>query len=164
MVLIGGLAVATALQQLGYNWFSFYRARGESWPQAVESGAFAGAFAVFAVPGALLWGSWGFVAGRIACTLVALAVRRVYVRRLLPGVRLGRARGPRRRAGAGRQRAGGRAAAGAVGRRAAAGQAIAELALWLAVLALATRRLERGLLAELWSLPARAAAAERSLA
>ena len=88
VVLIGGLAVVTALQQLGYNWFSFYRARGEPWPQAVESAAFAGAFAAFAVPGALLGGSWWFVAGRLACTLAALAVRRVYLRRLLPGVRL----------------------------------------------------------------------------
>ena len=42
IVLLGGLAVAAALQQLGYNWFAFYRARGESWPQAVESAAFAG--------------------------------------------------------------------------------------------------------------------------
>src|SRR3954452_8398948 len=44
IVLVGGLAVATALQQLGYNWFSFYRARGESWPQAVEAAAIALAF------------------------------------------------------------------------------------------------------------------------
>ena len=41
-----------------------------------------------AVPGALLGGSWGFVAGRVGCTVCVLAVRRVYVRRLLPGVRL----------------------------------------------------------------------------
>ena len=51
VVLIGGLAAATALQQLGYNWFSFYRARGESWPQAVESAVFAASFALLAVPG-----------------------------------------------------------------------------------------------------------------
>src|ERR687896_767731 len=63
VVLLGGLAIAVAVQQLGYNWFTFYRARGEPWPQAVESGAFAGAFAAFAVPGALLGGSWGSVAG-----------------------------------------------------------------------------------------------------
>ena len=37
IVLLGGLAVAVALQQVGYSWFAFYRARGESWPQAVES-------------------------------------------------------------------------------------------------------------------------------
>ena len=38
VVLLQGLAVATALQQLGFNWFSFYRARGDSRPQAVEAG------------------------------------------------------------------------------------------------------------------------------
>ena len=148
-MLIGGLAVATAVQQLGYNWFAFYRARGEPWPQAVESGAFAGSFAAFAVPGALLGGSWGFVAGRFVCTLAALAVRRVYVRRLLPGIRL--------RTLAWRGAAPVLIASVPVlvvraalwgGERSAA-QAIAELALWMAMLALATRRLERGLLSEL---------------
>jgi O-antigen/teichoic acid export membrane protein len=149
VVLIGGLAVATGAQQLGYNWFAFYRARGETWPQAVESGAFAGAFALLAIPGALLGGSWGFVAGRLACTACALAVRGRYLWRLLPGARLW-----------------------ALGLRAALPVAIAtapvlavrlalwggqrpllqvaaELGLWLGALALATHRLERGLLAEL---------------
>ena len=149
VVLIGGLAVATAVQQLGYNWFAFYRARGEPWPQAVESGAFAGAFAAFAVPGALLGGSWWFVAGRMVCTFCALAVRRVYLRRLFPGARLSslawRGAAPVLIATAPVL-----AVRGALwgGERTAA-QAIAELVLWLAVLALATRRLERGLLSEL---------------
>lgn len=90
VVLLGGLAIATALGQLGYNWFSFYRAQGTSWPQAVESAVLAGAFAALAVPGLLLAGHWGFVAGRIAATGCVLAVRGVYVRRLLPGARLWR--------------------------------------------------------------------------
>jgi O-antigen/teichoic acid export membrane protein len=149
VVLIAGLAVATAVQQLGYNWFAFYRARGEPWPQAVESGVFAAAFAAFAVPGALLGGSWGFVAGRMACTVSALAVRGRYVRRLLPGVRLGslawRGAAPVLIATVPVL-----AVRGALwGGERPLGQAVAELALWLAVLALATRRLERGLLSEL---------------
>jgi hypothetical protein len=79
-----------------------------------------------------------------------LVVRRAYVRRLLPGVRLGviafRAVLPVAAATApvvavrlalwGGER-------GVV-------QALAELALWVGALALATRRLERGLLRELW--------------
>src|SRR5690349_1267912 len=88
IVLLGGMAVAVALQQVGYSWFAFYRARGESWPQAVESVAFGASFAALAVPGTLIWGPWGFVAGRIGCTFCVLAVRAVYVRRLLPGARL----------------------------------------------------------------------------
>jgi O-antigen/teichoic acid export membrane protein len=149
VVLIGGLAVAAGLQQLGYNWFSFYRARGSSWPQAVESAVLAGSFAVLAVPATLLWGAWGFVAGRIACTLCVLAVRRVYLRRLLPGARLwsvaGRALVP--------------VAAATIpvllvrlalhGHARTLGQAIAELVLWLVLLVAATAWLERGLLGEL---------------
>jgi O-antigen/teichoic acid export membrane protein len=149
IVLIGGLAVAAGLQQLGYNWFSFYRARGSSWPQAVESAVFAGSFAVLAVPGELVWGSWGFVAGRIACTLCVLAVRRVYLRRLMPAARLwtvaARAVVP--------------VAVATVpvlvlrlalhGQARTLAQALAELVLWLALLAAATARMERGLLTEL---------------
>jgi O-antigen/teichoic acid export membrane protein len=163
VVLLGGLAVATALQQLGYNWFSFFRARGEPRPQAVESGVFAGSFAVLAVPGYLAGGSWGFVAGRVACTGCVLAVRRAYVRRLLPGVRLGglawRAVLPVAVASA---------PVLAVrlalwGGERPLGQALCELALWVAGLALATRRLESGLLTELWGyLRGGAAAAEPS--
>src|SRR3954471_2423926 len=144
IVLLGGMAVAVALQQVGYSWFAFYRARGESWPQAVESVAFGVSFAVFAIPGALAGGSWGFVAGRVGCTACVLAVRQVYVRRLLPGVRLGAIAL--------------RAAVPVVvaslpvvalrfalwgGERTFA-QALVELAVWLGGLALATHRLESG--------------------
>jgi O-antigen/teichoic acid export membrane protein len=149
IVLIGGLAAATALQQLGYNWFSFYRARGESWPQAVESAVFAASFAALAVPGWLAGGSWGFVAGRMGCTACVLLVRARYVRRLLPGARLG----------ALALRAAAPVAAATVpvlavrlalwgGDRPVA-QALVELAMWVGGLALATHRLERGLLGEL---------------
>jgi O-antigen/teichoic acid export membrane protein len=155
VVLIGGLAVAGAIQQLGYNWFSFYRARGESWPQAVESAVFAGSFALLAIPGALLGGRWWFVAGRVVCALCVVAVRRLYLRRLLPSVRLGTLAV--------------RAAAPVVlatalvlavrlalwGHERTLAQAAGELVLWLGTLALATLRLERGLIAELRGLLAR---------
>lgn len=149
IVLLGGLAVAVALQQVGYSWFAFYRARGESWPQAVESLAFGAAFAALAIPGTLLWDEWGFVIGRVACTLCVLAVRAVYVRRLLPGARMAsmavRAAVPVALA-----------TLPVVALRLALWggerplwQALLELALWLAALALATRRLEGDLLGEL---------------
>lgn len=88
IVLLQGLAVAGALQQLGYNWFAFYRARGETRPQAVETACGAVAFVLLALPGLLLLGDEGFVGGRIAAVLVALVIRWAYVRRILPGVRL----------------------------------------------------------------------------
>src|SRR5205814_6062384 len=71
-----------------YNWFSFYRARGNSAPQAVESAVLVVAFLALAIPGLLLWGTWGFIAGRVLASLAVLLVRRRYVRALLPSVRL----------------------------------------------------------------------------
>jgi O-antigen/teichoic acid export membrane protein len=88
IVLLQGLAAAAALQQVGYNWFSFYRAVGRPRPQAVESGVMVATFAGLAIPGLILWGAPGFVWGRIAGAVAMLAVRRHFVRRLLPNVEL----------------------------------------------------------------------------
>jgi O-antigen/teichoic acid export membrane protein len=86
--LVQGLAGAAALQQLGFNWFSFYRAHGDTRPPAVEGMVAAAAFVMLAIPGLALWGVAGFVWGRMLGVAIALAVRWVYVRRLLPGVRV----------------------------------------------------------------------------
>jgi O-antigen/teichoic acid export membrane protein len=90
VLLIQGLAGAAALQQVGYVWFSFYRARADTRPQAVESAAMVATFLALAVPGLFLWGFEGFVAGRIAVSLAMLAVRDHYVRALFPEIRLAR--------------------------------------------------------------------------
>lgn len=86
VVLLQGLAVVGAVTQLGFNWFSFYRAHGNTRPQAVETTAGTVAFFGLALPGLLLDGFDGFVLGRIAAALVALVVRGVYIHRMLPGV------------------------------------------------------------------------------
>jgi O-antigen/teichoic acid export membrane protein len=148
VVLLQGLAVATALQQLGFNWFSFYRARGESRPQAVEAAVMAGAFLAFAVPGLALWGATGFVVGRAAVSVAMLLVRARYVHRLLPHVRLWTL-GIR---GCLPVAAGGAAALlirlALWGGERPLWQALFELAVFLGVTALATRALERDLLRE----------------
>ena len=146
IVLLGGLAVAVALQQVGYSWFAFYRARGESWPQAVESAVFgARVRACWRCRARCSAGRWGFVAGRLGCTACVLAVRRV--------VRAPAAAG---RAAVARWRCGRRvpvalASAPVLALRLALwggertlAQALGELALWLGGLALATHRLESG--------------------
>jgi O-antigen/teichoic acid export membrane protein len=148
VVLLQGLAVATALQQLGFNWFSFYRARGDSRPQAVEAGVMAVAFLALAVPGLALWGATGFVVGRALVSLAMLAVRARYVHRLLPDVRLWTL-GLRGAAPV----AAGVAAALALrlalwGGERPLWQVLCELALFLGATALATRALERDLLRE----------------
>jgi O-antigen/teichoic acid export membrane protein len=82
-LLLQGLAGVAVIQQLGYNWFSFYRARGDSSIQAVEAAVMSVSFLALAIPGLYLWGVWGFIAGRLASAVLVLAVRRIYVRRLL---------------------------------------------------------------------------------
>lgn len=148
VLLLQGLAAAAAIQQLGYNWFSFYRARGDSERQAVEAAVSTAGFLLIAVPGLFLWGPWGFIAGRLAGALLVLAVRRHYVRRLL-GIEL---------VALGLRGAAPIAAATAVilalralawsGPRTPA-QAVAEAALFLAVGALLTWGTERALVREL---------------
>ena len=86
--LIQGLAVAAGIQQVGYGWFSLYRARNEPEVQAVESAAMVLVFLGLAVPGLFLFGVEGFVAGRIATSVAMLAVRRHYLRRLFGDVEL----------------------------------------------------------------------------
>jgi O-antigen/teichoic acid export membrane protein len=83
VLLLQGLAGAAAIQQLGYNWFSFYRARGDSARQAVEASVMTVGFLGLAVPGLFVWGPWGFIGGRLLTAVLVLAVRRRYVRRLL---------------------------------------------------------------------------------
>jgi len=147
VILIQGLAGAAAIQQLGYNWFSFYRARGEPRPQAVESVAMVATFLGLAIPGLLLWGFDGFVWGRVASAVVVVGVRALYVRRLLPGVSL--------LALAARGAAPVLAASAlvlavrlVVGGDRSLGQAAAEVALFLAATAIFTWLAERPLLRE----------------
>jgi O-antigen/teichoic acid export membrane protein len=88
VVLFQGLAAAALIQQIGWNWFTFYRAVGNPRPQTVESAVMVATFGALALPGLALWGAAGFVWGRIVGALAMLVVRRYYVRRLLPGVEL----------------------------------------------------------------------------
>ena len=137
VVLLQGLAVAGLLQQLGFNWFSFYRAHGDPRPPAVEA---VGRRAV-GVPacsrsrGLRCGGDDGFVVGRIAAVASRSVVRARYIRALLPGRAAARAAGARRRVplAPAPRRPRWRCALAAVGRRADCGQAVAEAVLFLGV-------------------------------
>jgi O-antigen/teichoic acid export membrane protein len=149
VLLIQGLAAAGLLQHLGFNWFSFYRAHGDTRPPALEALTGGAAFLAFAIPGLALAGAGGFVAGRIASVAVALLVRARYVRRLLPHVRLGQLVG-------GALPAAALATASALGVRLAlwggergAGQAVAELVVFLGVFGTVGLLRERALVGEL---------------
>src|SRR5437763_231572 len=88
VVLLQGLAVTAALMQVGFNWFSFYRAHADPRPTGIEALVGAAGFTLLAVPGLVLWGSWGFVVGRVLAVAVQQVVRGRYVRRLLPDAAL----------------------------------------------------------------------------
>ena len=148
-LLIQGLAVIGLLQHLGFNWFAFYRAHGDTRPPAVEAVTRTVAFLALAIPGLALDGDEGFLAGAVVAVLVALALRAHYVRRMLPDVRA-------------RDLLGGAVPAGLAATAAAlvvrlvlwggdrgAVQAVAEAAVFGAVFAVLALRLERALLAEL---------------
>lgn len=148
-VLLQGLAVVAGLTAVGFNWFSFYRAHNQPRPPAVESAVVLAGFVGLAVPALFVSGSTAFVAARIATVCAALGVRRHYLRRLLPGVRLARL-GLRALAPVAL------AALAALALRLAlwggertAVQAAAELVLFVAGTALFTWLLERDLLREL---------------
>lgn len=151
VVLLQGLAAVGAITQLGFNWFSFYRAHGNTRPPAVEAATGAVGFLAFGLTGLLLDGFDGFVAGRIAAALLTLAVRTAYTRRLLPDVRLRNVLGPTLIPIG--------LASGATlalrlalwGGHRTLGQAVAELALFVGLYTLTAVRRERLLLAELLS-------------
>jgi len=159
--LVQGLAVATAMGQLGFNWFSFYRAHERTRPPAVEAVVAAVGFLALAVPGLAVAGVTGFVVGRCAAVAIQLCVRARYVRALLPAVRvrdlLGRTLVPTAVA----------AAAVLALRFALWGsdrpyaRAIAELAIFGAVVVALSVRLERALLGELVQALRRAGPAEQ---
>ena len=144
VVLLQGLAVATALQQLGFNWFSFYRARGDSRPQAVEAGVMAVAFLASRCRPRTL-GSHGVGSGRGSCRSPGSWSARANVHRLF------RACGSGRSAARGACRARGRGGRPSAAARPWAvsgrcGGAVPELVLFLGVTDVTTRQLERDLL------------------
>ncbi len=149
VTLLQGLAVVGAVTQLGFNWFSFYRARGETRPAAVEAVTGTAAFLVLGIGGLVIDGFDGFVIGRVLAAMVAMGVRTVYIRRLLPGIRFRAMLAPTVPPLA--------AAAGLAlalrlalwGGRRTLLQAIAELALFVIVYTASAARRERSLLSEL---------------
>jgi O-antigen/teichoic acid export membrane protein len=86
--LIHVLGVSAAVDQLGFNWSAFARARGETRILAVQSGLVFVAVLGVGVPFLIREGLPGYAAGLAAGTLVALVVRFVYLTRLFPAFRL----------------------------------------------------------------------------
>ena len=88
--LIQVLGLSAALDQIGFNWTAFARARGETRVIAVASVAMLVAALAVGVPLLVEFELPGFAAGIAAGTLTALAVRLRYLTRLFPALRLAR--------------------------------------------------------------------------
>ena len=148
-----------AINHVAFNWTAYFRAVGDTRPMAVASVATAVVFLAAALPLLALDGLPGFAIGMAIVTAAGIAVRTYYLERLFRGYRalahLVRAVAPTV------------PAAGAVlalraletGPRSGA-QAAWELAVYLAVTALATWALERRLLREAAGYLRRAAPAQ----
>jgi O-antigen/teichoic acid export membrane protein len=147
LVLLEVFGLLAAFNQIGFNWDAYFRARGDTRPIAVTAVVTMIAFLAAAIPGLILFGLDGFAAGVGVMTLVNLCCRSYYLRRLFTGFRI--------------VRHGLRAVAPTalatlviLGLRALesgtrpAGLAVAELALYLGLIAAITFALERPLLRE----------------
>lgn len=86
--LVQVLGLSAALDQIGFNWTAFARARAETKVLAVAAGLSMIAGLGVGVPLMLSVGLNGFAIGIGAATLASLAVRIVYLTSLFPGLRM----------------------------------------------------------------------------
>jgi O-antigen/teichoic acid export membrane protein len=86
--LVQVLGLSAAIDQIGFNWTAFARARGETRVLAVASVAMLVTVLSVGVPMLLAFGLPGFAIGIGAGTLVTLAIRMVYLVKLFPASRM----------------------------------------------------------------------------
>lgn len=86
--LIQVLGLSAAVDQIGFNWTAFARARGETRVLAVASVISLVAILSVGVPMMVAFGLPGFAIGIAAGTLATLAVRLVYLVKLFPAARM----------------------------------------------------------------------------
>lgn len=146
-VAIQAFALVAAMNQIGFNWVLFYKARGDTRPMAVSAVVMLLAMATIAFPLLIVAGIDGFSLGLAISAAIQLGVRVWYLLRLFPGLAMVRH--------AARAMAPTLPAAGLLlilralaGTPSSLGVAAAELLLFLAIVATVTAFLERALIAE----------------
>jgi O-antigen/teichoic acid export membrane protein len=146
--MLQAFGLAAAIAHLGFNWDSYYRARGETRPIGIAAMLAMIAFLATAIPLLYAYGLKGFVVGIIFQSVVHLVCRLYYLRRLFGSFDVARhaarAIGPSIPAAA---------SVGLMrlvesGHR-SAGTAVAELAIYLLVTLVATATFERQLIREI---------------
>jgi PST family polysaccharide transporter len=88
VLLIQITGASAALNQIGFNWTAFYRARGETKPIAVQSVVVLVFVLAVAVPLLAREGLEGYAVGMAGATVVGLVVRGIYLVRLFPALRM----------------------------------------------------------------------------
>lgn len=86
--LLQAFGLIAAVNHLGFNWTSYFRARADTRPIAVTSAVTTVAFVVLTLPLLIFGGLKGFAYGMAAMMLVQLVCRTYYLRRLFTGFRL----------------------------------------------------------------------------
>jgi O-antigen/teichoic acid export membrane protein len=84
VLLIQVFGVTAAVNQIGFNWTAYYRALGRTRPIAVANAVLVIAVAAIALPLLVDRGVDGFAVGMAAATALFVAVRLFYVMRLFP--------------------------------------------------------------------------------
>ena len=88
VLLIQVAAASAAVNQIGFNWSAFYRARGNTRPIAIaDSAAFVVVMAV-GVPLLATNGLTGYAVGMVLATVTGIAARMVYLARLFPALQI----------------------------------------------------------------------------
>jgi O-antigen/teichoic acid export membrane protein len=86
--LLQAMGVVVAVNQLGFNWAAFLRARNETRPIAVVSVVTALSFLAITVPLLFALGLHGWAIGMLGMTVVSVAVRSYYLARLFSGFQM----------------------------------------------------------------------------
>ncbi len=85
---IQAFGLGAAMNQICFNWSVFFRARGETRPMAVAGVVMLIAVLVIAIP-LLIWeGVEGYAVGMIVATAVMVAVRVIYLTRIFPAFQI----------------------------------------------------------------------------
>jgi O-antigen/teichoic acid export membrane protein len=88
IILLQVFGVIVALDQLGFNWAAFLRARNETRPIAIVAATQTLSFLIFAIPLLIAGGLRGYAFGMLAMTVVTIGARGYFLARLFSGFQM----------------------------------------------------------------------------
>lgn len=88
VLLLQVFGVMTAVDQIGFNWTAFLRARDETRPLAIIGALMALTFCAITAPLLVIYGLHGYAIGMAVSTAITLVARTYYLARMLDGFRM----------------------------------------------------------------------------